>query len=103
MSAIIREVPRKRPWYLGFADCLSSIMAVLIVSNGVTATTDSRTPAPKPAMTPLVLERLPSSSRSACLMESKPKNRTPALKVLPTKNAGQPVYKDPTPCALAVL
>lgn len=83
--------------YLGLTACLSSIRAVLIASNGVTATTDSNNPAPRPAKTPLGPESFPSLSARSFLIESKPKNLTLALIVLPTTKAGHPVYNEETP------
>uniref|UniRef100_A0A0L0NPN6 Uncharacterized protein n=1 Tax=Candidozyma auris TaxID=498019 RepID=A0A0L0NPN6_CANAR len=97
-------VPESNPfWYLGLAVCLSSIKAVLIASNGVTATTDSNNPAPKPARTPRGPESLPFLSAKSALMESNPRKRTEALAVLPTMKAGHPMYKAPTPWVLATF
>lgn len=76
---------------------MSSINAVLIASNGVTAITDSSKPAPSPAKTPLGPDNLPSVSTNKALIESKPKNLTEALTVLPTTKAGHPTYKEDTP------
>lgn len=45
-------------------------IVVLMLSNGVTARTDSKTPAPKPAITVLGLERLPFASWSNPLIWS---------------------------------
>jgi hypothetical protein len=63
-----------------------------MLSNGVTASNDSVTPAPKPANTVLGPDNFPSSSTSKFLYASNAKNRTPALTEFPTTAVVQPAY-----------
>lgn len=65
---------------------------VLILSNGVTASNDSVTPAPKPAMTVRGPEMWPFSSCSMDLNWSNATKRTPAFRELPIISVVQPAY-----------
>jgi hypothetical protein len=97
--------PRRR----GFAALRSSILVpstsvkklswgglahsvVLMLSNGVTASNDSVTPAPKPAITVRGPEMLPSASCNIDLYWSNATNRTPAFRELPIIRVVQPAY-----------
>lgn len=67
-------------------------ICVLILSNGVTASALSVTPAPNPAMTFAGPETLPSASASRFLYVSKATKRMPALSELPMMSVVQPAY-----------
>jgi len=61
-------------------------------SKGVTAKTDSMTPAPKPASTVRGPEMYPVSSERRFLRRSKVRKRRPALIELPMMSVVQPAY-----------
>lgn len=63
-----------------------------MLSKGVTASSDSVTPAPKPAATVLGPDSLPSASTRRFLYVSNATNRTPALIELPMMSVVHPAY-----------
>lgn len=92
-SRRIIVVPWIKPRMRGLGDFLSSIMDVLMDSNGVTANTDSITPAPRPASTVRGPDIRPvCGSERTLLRESKVRKRIPALMELPTMSVVHPAY-----------
>ena len=92
-SLRIIPVPWRNPRMRGLPDFRSSIKEVLIDSNGVTANTDSTTPAESPARTVLGPEIVPvSGSVRRDLIASKVRKRMPALIELPMIRVVQPAY-----------
>jgi hypothetical protein len=65
---------------------------VLILSNGVTASSDSVIPAPNPATTVLGPETLPSASSRSDLYASNATKRIPAFSELPMIKVVHPAY-----------
>ena len=63
-----------------------------MLSNGVTASSDSVIPAPNPATTVRGPDTLPSASARSALYVSNATNRIPALNELPMINVVQPAY-----------
>ena len=92
-SRRIMVVPWMKPRMRGLGDFRSSIMDVLMDSNGVTANTDSIMPAPRPASTMRGPDIRPvCGSERALLRESKVRKRMPAFRALPTMSVVHPAY-----------